>query len=371
MSLSEQEQTQYTEAKNALSKIEKKTGRLTNRERQEKEKAQKIIADIEAKISTSRRDFIKIGLSVVLGAGAAGLIGYQSCKPKEKTSPRTQSAGNNDSNKNTIIADIGVDEYETPKQNYKKIDETYKDTQEGNFEQMLEHQAHWKNISQEALQLFVDNPTVVKLLKFMDQNAVYSVAQGPKKTLRVAKTDKEDLQKKLNDPLSFEIVFMPEKYAPQMRAPIVIDPSGKTIRIAANFKVQEWLGIMLAHELSHVYDVLVNKENVFNKEEWNAGEVRAHLLEADLIKKWNPKTYQILLEKGTPLLKAEQFRKLIKLIENLYPVTQENASYHEASLGLAGCITAVALEHAKSQGLTEKDMGMVYKNLMKKISRKF
>jgi len=75
-----------------------------------------------------------------------------------------------------------------------------------------------------------------------------------------------------------------------MRSSIITEPNGRTVRVATLFRSREWLGIMLAHEMSHVHDGIVGNENSHNRDEWLAGEVKAHRMEMDLLKHWNPKT---------------------------------------------------------------------------------
>lgn len=132
----------------------------------------------------------------------------------------------------------------------------------------------------------------------------------------------EDAMKQINNPHLFEVVYMPEQYAAEMPSAILTQDRGRSIRIAANFKIREWLGVMLAHKLVHVKDQLVHGENANDPEQYLAGEVRAHLLENDLLKMWNPQGYKILMEKGISMYQAGNTSGIINLARRLFPMLE-------------------------------------------------
>ncbi|MFA7277493.1 MAG: hypothetical protein WC101_00705 [Candidatus Gracilibacteria bacterium] len=245
-------------------------------------------------------------------------------------------------------------------------------TGQDNLNRMLELQEYWKRISLEALEGFRNaDPKVAELIQFMSENAEYSIPMGPVVTQMIFKNqDPQEAMAKHNNPRRFEMVYMPEEYASGMPAPILTQPDG-TMRLATNFRMKEWLGIMLAHELSHEYDLKMNAENPHNQGEYLAGEVKAHSFEMKLLKSWDPKIYDELIKRGTPLFEGVQrgasMDKLIQLINSLYPTTPEYASAHESSLGAASCLVAIAFEDARSKGKTDKDLESVYQDIFRKF----
>lgn len=236
------------------------------------------------------------------------------------------------------------------------------------IERMVELQGYWKKTSLQAIERFrASDPRVGLLINFMREKARYSVPVGPVMTQSIG-TKGDETEKLLNDPQSFEVVYMPEKYAARMAAPILTEGDG-TMRIATNFRLQEWLGIMFLHELSHEYDQKVNGENTRNKDEYFAGEVRAHLLEMALLKSWDPKSYEQLIKRGVPLFngikKGANIETMIRLIKSLYPLTPEYVSEKESDLGIASCLMAIAFEDARANGAKDKDLEQVYKDMLR------
>lgn len=232
---------------------------------------------------------------------------------------------------------------------------------------MIELQNYWRGISLDALNRFRNaDPQVGELIEFMEKNAVTSIPQGPVITIRV--TPSPSGLKSPGNPHEFEIVYMPEEYAAQMRSSIVSE--GSTIRVAANFRSEEWLGIMLGHEMIHIKDLLVNGENIGNPEEWLAGEVRAHLFEMKLLREWRPANYEELISKGIPLFEAGDGRALERLIEELYPVDPVAVSFQEGKLGRASCLSAVAFESTLRRGGTSEDLKKVYQRILSANARR-
>ncbi len=220
------------------------------------------------------------------------------------------------------------------------------------LEKSLAFQEHWKDQSQKALGHFKGaDPRVITLLGFMKENAYYSLPRGPVATLRINKGAEPE-----TNPHGFEIVFMPDIYADQMPSAILTEGSGKTMRIAAEFRSQQWMGIMLAHELSHVYDLQVEGENPLNPQEHLAGEVKAYKFKMKLLRHWNPKVYHELITRGIPLFQRKDKNALLQLIRELYPLGPGEVSGHEAGLGEASCLIAIAFEEAEQKGADEKGL---------------
>jgi hypothetical protein len=248
-----------------------------------------------------------------------------------------------------------------PKDNFTKVPEMTK-LPVDRFLALIAMQEHWKTVSEQALSKFVaTDPEVAKLLKFMQERAFYSVPQGPVQTVVMIAPGDEAVREKMED--GFEIVFMPEEYAAGMKAPILTQNQGRTMRIATSFKSQEWLGIMLAHEMSHVHAGIVEGENFHNRGQYLEGEVNAHLLEMKLLKSWDEEAYGRLISGGIPLWNKRDKAGLIALSESLYPLTDDLVSSRESGLGMASCIIAVAFESARKYGATPIELGHVYQEL--------
>jgi len=235
----------------------------------------------------------------------------------------------------------------------------------------LKMQNTWKQISFDALELFRNaGPKISELIKFMKDNSFYSLPIGPIATHHIMLSKDgnlpEDPMKKKN---ALEIVYMPEQFAKDMPSSILTEHGGKTIRIATTFRSMEWLGIMLAHEMSHVEDMQIKGENPNDRAQYLAGEVDAHMLEMNLLKYWNPKNYNILIEKGEPLLKAGKIQELSRLAEALYPLGQNLVSRNERALGLASCVTAIAFEVAMKKGANKEDLKKEYLRLKQLFRR--
>jgi tetratricopeptide (TPR) repeat protein len=235
-------------------------------------------------------------------------------------------------------------------------------SEEVTIKRMIQLQDYWKKISFEALNLFRDaDSKVATLIDYMDKNAYYSLPIGPVSTQFASTKEQWDAMK--NNPCAFEIVYMPEEYAQDMPSSILTESGGKTLRIATDFKVKEWLGIMLAHELYHIHEQLVSGENPKDPEQYLAGEVEAHLFEMRLLEFWNKDAYEILISKGIPLYKSHDEIGLFGLFGSLYPLYSRQVSRNESALGRASCLVAVAFEEALKREATKKELGQIYKSL--------
>lgn len=250
-----------------------------------------------------------------------------------------------------------------PKYNYSETEEIEL-TEKDDFKRMIQLQDHWKRISFESLNLFKDaDPRMAELIEFMKKNAYYPLPVGPVATRTVLTI--EQLEAVKANPYSFEIVYMPVKYAQDMPSSVLTESSGRTVRIAAEFKIKEWLGIMLAHELFHVHSILVKGEDPSDSEQYLEGEVEAHLLEMKLLKSWNEEAYDILIAKGIPLYQRNDEDGLSRLFNTLYPLhTYRFTSDNRAvALGSASCLAAVAFEDALKKGIKKEELGKVFKKL--------
>lgn len=235
-------------------------------------------------------------------------------------------------------------------------------SEEIKLKRMIQLQDYWKKISSEALNLFRGaDSKLASLIEFMDKNAYYSLPIGSVST-QFALTKKQwDAMK--NNPYAFEVVYMPGQYAQDMPSSILTEPGGKTLRVATDFKVKEWLGIMLAHELYHIHDQLVGGIDPKDPERYLAGEVEAHMLEMRLLEFWNKDAYEILISKGIPLYKSHDKSGLFGLFASLYPLYSRQVSMNESALGEASCLVAVAFEEALKREATKKELGDIYKSL--------
>jgi len=348
-------------AQSIVDKLSEKHGRLTRQERRELEMAEKTVKEIQEQQGMTRRGALKVlaGGAAVLGTiGIGAYLGLN--KPNKDVQQTNSPVHTAHETKNEYQNLLSRDE--SPKYNYSKIQPPELKEKDG-FKRMLEIQEIFKQRTREALGKFSDHPKVKELLKFLDDNAYYSVPTGPDQSQHFLKPDEKDPRESKNH---FEVVYMPQKYAENMRSSALTLKKGRLLRIASEFRIMEWMGLVLTHELSHVHDLLIGKENPKNKDEYLNGELKAHLLEMELLKMWSPQAYKILINKGTPLYLQKRKNELRRLIESLYPATGKEASQNEVSLAIGSCLAAIAIEHAKKTGKTKKEMIEIYKQLISK-----
>lgn len=322
---------------------------------------------IEKLRSEQRRVFLKIlagfGAIVVTGggltAGAISLFGED--EAGETKLPSLPSVPKE--NLHTVdISDIPEDK---KVKNLTQIEQP--ETAEGSdFEKMLALQKQWKKLSTKSISLFIGaDPRVEQLLAFMDSNAFYSIPMGPVATQQVSIDDPTAFIKQTQNPYGFEVVYMPEEFSRHYPSSIVTQ-DGPTLRVIAEFKTLQWLGLMLLHELSHVEDIRVKHEDTHDKKQWLDGEVRAHAFEMNLLRFVDPNAYQFLIEKGTPLYLTGDREILVQFIEKLYRLEPAMVSEREKSLFTASCIMAIAFEDAKKHGADNSKLTSVYRDVAKR-----
>ncbi|MBD3330352.1 twin-arginine translocation signal domain-containing protein [Candidatus Peregrinibacteria bacterium] len=310
----------------------------------------------------SRRQFLTGGAAMA----ALAAIGCESNLPEGKIHQQEATK----TEKNPQMPDIVESKLKPyPKDSFTEIPPIKLESKD-QVSQMIELSKKWQKISEEAIALFADaDPLAQNLLDFLKHSAFYSIPMGPKTTQAIFENyeNTDDAMKRIDE--GFEIVYMPEKYASSMPSSILTEPNGRTMRIATTFKSKEWLGIMLIHELSHVYDVFMVNENPHDKSQYLAGEVNAHLLEAKMLRSWNPAVYDKFMDEAITHWENNEIQPVIDLALKYYPLTNNEVSEREASLGLASCLTSVAFEQAMRRGATEKDLQQVYQHLVKMFTR--
>jgi len=295
---------------------------------------------------------------ILIALGALGLIAFlakQNCSTApEKNKPQSSAEAKKPKNETKKVPQIKTSEIQ--QMPFLKGERAM---------QMLEMQKYWEKIALDAIGMFKDaHPKMPQLIEFMKKNAVYSIPTGPKATQRIFLGRMEDLIKNQN-PNEFEIVFMPGEFVESMPSSIFTEDHGNTMRIATTFKIKEWLGIILAHELSHVHDQKVDGENSEDQRQYFKGEGMAYDLEKSLLKFWDPETYKTLMEQGIPLWQKRKIPELAELARSLYPINTPQVSPHEAALGEASVLLSVAIEEARQKGASDDDLGKVYANATK------
>jgi len=317
------------------------------------------IVKIEAIQEKGRIDRIK-GM-VTLAAGAAILGGYalhENAQKKDAAHTDTTSAP-----AITAVATSTPEKIREPKVKGTPI-VPFVPNGKDDRENMISFNNYWEKTSLEALEIFRDaDPIMPRLIEFTKQNAVYPVAQGPVATMRVLKDGEWD---KPPSPHEFEIVFMPEQYAAKMRSSVQTEPDGHTMRVAATFQMKEWLGIILAHELSHIYALQIQGENPFSESEWLGGEVKAHKLEAKLLRHWNPQMYDEMLQKMAHITRtiANPHNEIDQLEEEYYPITSNYVGPREKRLAAASIVTSTSFDLARAQGATDENLKGHYQKIV-------
>lgn len=292
-------------------------------------------------------------------AGVLGLAGVCMLNGPDKT--RGQSA-------NTSVSMMTSTPEKRPPELTGTPIESYKVQGTEQTDQRLRFQEHWKKVSLEALARFKNaDPVMQKLYEFFEKNAEFSIPMGPVTTIHLSTGDEAKAIGKVSvpDDNRFEVVFMPEEYAPGMKSSIVTENHGHTVRVAATFKCKEWLGIMLAHELSHVYNLIIEGEDPYDEKQYYAGEVKAHSLEMKLLKDWNPQVYEELI-RGTQDLDHKSgvtMKEFGEMIERLYPVESPYTGKREGNLAYASLLVSAKFELARRKGATDKELEGLYKYL--------
>lgn len=320
-----------------------------------------------------RSRYIKAGLMAVAGFSGIGLWAYLDNRDNNDHQDKTASVVSSDP-KTT----------EPKKERREKVEPKLKGTAiipyqidqqrmdagiEEKYQEMIKMQEYWRQISLSALAQFKDaDPMMPKLYELLEKKSFYTLPMGPKVTVRAItgsyERNKEELF--LPDPTKFEIVYMPEIYAKDMPAPILTEAGGRTMRVAANFKCREWLGIMLAHELSHVHDMIIGGENPHDKSQYLEGEVKAHLLETKLLRAWNPEVFEQLIRSADKLQNTPgaTMQDFYNIIETLYPLDDPYVGYREGSLANASVLISSQFELAQKKGASHSDLGQIYQQIV-------
>lgn len=311
---------------------------------------------------------LRVGIIALAGIAGEEIILNATHTNDELSAPLSPEAPIQESQSIVSVPpDIGIKQFT-------KI-QPFKPQSEIAIENLIELQNYWKQTSLDALRYFqAADPKITELIQYIENKAFFSIPVGPILTQNIGSLDDMNrVTALMEDPQGFEIVFMPEEFAATMPSAILTEPSGHTIRIATEFQCLQWLGIMLAHELGHVRDQLLHGEQSNIKDEYYAGEVRSHLFESQLLKFWNPKTYQFLIEKGAGLYRQAydtgQTDQLFEFIDKMFPTAAGLVSRHESTLGRASCLTAIAFEEALKNGASEKDLRLVYQDVGKRFMK--
>jgi len=233
-------------------------------------------------------------------------------------------------------------------------------------DEILVAQNFWKQASFDSLDTFSSDPRVARLKVFMEKNAFFPIPMGPVVTAFVGTTER-DLEI-LQTPQAFEVVYMPPQYAKNMVSPVLTEPGGRTVRIAETFQIQEWMGILLAHELSHVWDQIVEGENSRDREQYLAGEVKAHLFERDLLKAWGPKQFERLVKEGGQYVKNNDTIRFIDIADQFFPLKQLRGP--ENALAVASCHVSVLFEILQREGANESALKTAYASLVSRNRRR-
>lgn len=286
-----------------------------------------------------RRHFLKVlgaGISTLAlgGIGLKVLSKYACEEPKGILPPAPRQ-------KPLVIPDLSLDQFQKQRE---WVDEQRKKTED-------------------VLAAFQDaSPRTQQLFKMFKERAFFSIPVGPKVTKRILL---EHELASVGEPHQFEVVFMNEEYVAAMPAAIVWQWQENALRIAANIPSNEWLAILLYHELSHVFDFHFGNEDPHDSNQWMEGEIRAHEEECNLISHWQPSAYNKLIEEGVPLWEAGDKNRVVDLGTNLFPPSSKSS--HMQALQNAALLTCVAFESAKQKG---EDFKKVYKERLLPIHAK-
>ncbi len=234
------------------------------------------------------------------------------------------------------------------------------------IEELLSTIKHCKDLSVESVSQFKDaDPQMPILIKFLEDNGYCAIPLGPVTTQKI-KIPKpgEKSEDVLPGPKEFELVIMPEKYAANMAAPLMVENGGTTIRIAASLRRKEVLGILLGHALSNVYDLKILGENPNDPIQAKNGDVKAYRLEKNLLKAWSPEAFEFLIKKGTPLYKANKKPEFVQLVTQLYKL--DPLPSKETSLMVASAFISIAVEEAEKKKASEAE----FRNIIDEAGRK-
>lgn len=221
------------------------------------------------------------------------------------------------------------------------------------YEDMIQLQKEYKVILYDSFSKFQVHPEVQKKSNFLKENSFFSLPRGPVATQAMILPGEKN---QYENPLGFEIVVMPVEY--KSYYPVYVVVQNRTMRIIADFKVKEWLGIIVMHEMVHIVDRVVHKVEKFGP----THELKAYSFEKDLLKIWNPDGYNSMIEEsnyyvskigGFNKVQQKDLRNLGKIAAKYYPLSPDIVTEAELSLGAAACVMAMMLEYDSNQ--TEAD----------------
>lgn len=305
-------------------------GHMRERERKKLEEAQVI----------TRRH----ALRVMVGSGAllavAGSIGATLWPKKKEASVRRQPLP------------IGIPQL-TPEQ----------------IQALINYQHERKRLTLQALQKFKDtNPKTKQLFEMLDKHAFYTIPLGPKVTQRIVTEDIEANPSldPLHDEHGFEVVFMPEEFSKTLASAVVWEGQERVLRIAADFENPDWFAIVMYHELGHVWDQLWEGENPNDPVQWTDGEVRAHEVECDVLRRWQPDAYADFLKEAVPHWRTRNFQAIIAAEDKFFP--SPGRSERAQAIANAALMICAAFEAGKQDG---QDLNKVYSEILSSRHRRF
>lgn len=316
------------EVRKARERIENLTHRQRIRELKARESKELVAAR-----AVTRRHFMKVVTAEVLGVAFAA-IGTSATKKllRQRSLP------------------------EHPKETKADPQPQENGPQSDRIQELIQYQEHQRMRTLRALERFQNfSPETQKLFKMLQEHAFYSVPMGPRATNRIMTQTGFEKFRDNRDPNEFEIVFMPEEYSASLPSSILWQGHENVLRIAADIDSNEWLAILLYHELSHVWDQHFGGENPDNPDEWNKGEAKAHELECELLRNWQPQAYAKLVEEEIPLWEnGRNMQAILSLGEKLFPMPSRTSETAKAQ-AYGTFVICVAFEHGKRNGIpTEK-----------------
>lgn len=313
---------------------------------------------------------VRLGLfGALLAAGVAGMAINQSSKPTEadKSEAISASTPERNSGEKSTIHDTKTPEIPTslalPKNNYTRIELPANQAAGNDFQAMIDYQERWKQVALDALNRFATNPKVPPLIEHFKQNGQVGLPMG-QQAIQIIYKDKDQSIGGTQNQLGFAMVFMPVEFAVNMQSPVLAQYNSPpiTVRVAGDITCEEWLAILLLHELQHVYDLQVNKENPHNESEYLMGEVNAHKFENELLREWGPDAYDFFVGSAKKIFldsKGGNLDMIDRLIYQIYPMDDMHPRI--SGVTKASAYMAFLFEIAKDKNFSDEEMQKLYK----------